>query len=267
MVWILAAILGLALVALVIGPALLLLVFAGEPKDWRDRLAGRYRARFRWTDPLATPGAVFAWMFAIGKTRMDSMFSEVPKLIEPLSRLQTLLDIGCGFGITSAALLEWKPDIKVCGVDPSKSRIRVAREVFGDRGEAFVAGAPDFVRHGMPESFDLVLVLDVIHFIPDVALAITLERIRGMLAEGGLLVIRSIVRPQGRGSFWWRFAVVRRAVTGGRVFHRSTEAIRGAVEAAGFDLKSSSISGGNAELWWFTATPAVVTIDIAAVAK
>jgi SAM-dependent methyltransferase len=268
MLWLLDAILGLALTALVIGPAVLVLVFGGQPKDWRDRVAARYRARYRWNDPLGAPGAIFAWMFAIGKTRMDPMFCELPRFIEPLSRIQSLLDIGCGYGVTSCAVLEWKPDVRVCGLDPSKARITVARDVFGDRGHAFVAGAPDFVRHGMPESFDLVFILDVIHFIPDTALAVTLDRIRVLVAEGGMLVIRSIVRPEGSGSIWWRGSGIRRAITGAKAYHRSVEEIRRAIEAAGFELKSSAISGENRELWWFSAMAASpVTTDSATAGK
>jgi hypothetical protein len=112
------------------------------------------------------------------------------------------------------------------------------------------------------------MVLDVIHFIPDAALVVTLERIRGMLADGGLLIIRSIVRPTDGGSFWWRAAALRRALTGARAFHRTHEEIRRALQSAGFEAKFSSISGGNAELWWFGATLAgVATSDGAARGK
>ena len=244
-------------VVLVVVPALLLGIFGvrvGKAEDWRERVGLRYQGLYRWKNLTAGPRAIFVWMFALAKMRMDPMFGELPGFIQAHERLETALDIGCGFGVAGCALLEWRPALRIYGVDPNRGRVRVARAVFGDRGEAFEASAPDFVRHGIPDRVDLVLVLDVIHFIPDAGLAVTFERIRGVLNDGGLLIVRAIVPPSGGGSVWWNVARVRRWVTGQKVFHRTPDEIRRTLEATGFEIRDSNISGQNAEMHWFVAS-------------
>jgi SAM-dependent methyltransferase len=244
-------------ILLVIVPAALFGIFgirAGKAKDWRGRVALRYQRLYPWNNPIEGPRSIFVWMFALGKMGLDPMFGELPGLIQSQERLETALDIGCGFGVAGCALLEWRPALKIYGVDPNRGRVRIARAVFGERGAAFEASAPDFVRHGIPDRVDLVLVLDVIHFIPDAGLAVTLERIHGMLNEGGLLIVRAIVPPSARGSVWWNVARIRRWITGQKVFHRTPDQIRSALEATGFAIQESKISGGNAEMHWFLAS-------------
>jgi SAM-dependent methyltransferase len=257
MVGFILAVLISLVVVLVVVPAILfgiLGVGVGKAKDWRERVGLRYQGRYRWKNPIEGPRAIFVWMFALAKMRLDPMFGELPGLIQSRERLETALDIGCGFGVAGCALLEWHSALKIYGVDPNRGRVRVARAVFGERGEAFAASAPDFVRHGIPDRVDLVLVLDVIHFVPDAGLAMTFERIHGMLNEGGLLIVRAIVPPSGGGSLWWNVARARRWITGQKVFHRTPDEIRRAMEAAGFAIRDSKISGGNVEMHWFVAS-------------
>ena len=186
--------------------------------------------------------------------RLDPMFSELPEFIRDRPEIGNALDIGCGFGVAGCALLEWRSTLNIYGVDPDSGRIPVARKVFGDRGNAFVAGAPDFVRPEIPQRVDLVLVLDVIHFIPDEGFCLTLQRIRAMLGDGGLVILRAIVPPNDGETIWWKIVRLRRQITSGKAYHRSVDEIRMAMEAAGFEIRDCKISGGNAEMWWFIAT-------------
>jgi SAM-dependent methyltransferase len=262
MIWILGGLIGFGLIVLVIVPVGLVALLGVKPeneKDWRDRVAGRYQRLYRFSDVAGAPRAIFAWMFARQKMRLDPMFLELPDILKSTNRIEAALDIGCGVGVAACGLLEWYPNSKIYGVDPAAGRVRVARAAFGNRGDAFVAGAPDFLRHGIPEHVDVVMVLDVIHFISDTGLAITLERIRSSMNDTGLLVIRSIVPPTGSGSIWWKIARFRRAITGLRVHHRNVEKIRAAIEAGGFAIQKCEVSGGNPEMHWFVATAGAAT--------
>jgi hypothetical protein len=66
-------------------------------------------------------------------------------------------------------------------------------------------------------------------------------------------VIRAIIPPSDGGSWPWKFAKMRRAMTGGFACHRPVEKIREMITRAGFEMEKSEISGGNPELVWFIA--------------
>jgi SAM-dependent methyltransferase len=223
-----------------------------DAKDWRERVLLRYQKLCSEAGLPILPGT-FAWVFAWFKLRLDPMFRELPGFLSAMPEMRTALDIGCGYGVTGCALLEWRGEMKVFGIDPEPGRVRAADAVFGSRGQAVVGLAPEIELAGFPDCFDAVFVLDVIHFVSDSALDLTMQRIRGRLDERGHLVIRAIVPPADGGSWAWKFAKIRRAVTGAFACHRSVEKIREMITRAGFDVEKSEISGGNPELVWFIA--------------
>jgi SAM-dependent methyltransferase len=221
-------------------------------KDWRERVLLRYQ-KLCSEGGLPILSGTFAWVFAWFKLRLDPMFRELPGFLDAMPELCSVLDIGCGYGVAGCALLEWRGETKIFGIDPDPARVRVARAVFGSRGQAVVGIAPEIESAGFPDRFDLVFVLDVIHFISDSALDLTLQRIRGRLEEGGHLVIRAIIPPADGGSWAWKFAKIRRAMTGAFACHRPVEKIREMIVRAGFEVEKSDVSGGNPELVWFIA--------------
>ena len=226
-------------------------------KDWRDRVLLRYQ-NLCGEAGLPILAGTFAWVFAWFKLRLDPMFGELPGFLEGMGEIRTVLDIGCGYGVAGCALLEWRSDARIFGIDPEAARVRAAGAAFGSRGQAFVAGAPEFEMPGMPERFDAVLVLDVIHFMPDSALELTLRKIRGKMEEGGTLVIRSIIPPAGGGSWAWKIAGMRRAMTGAYACHRPVEKIREMIGRSGFEVEKVEMSGGNREMFWFIARAPVM---------
>jgi hypothetical protein len=130
----------------------------------------------------------------------------------------------------------------------------------GKRGEVGCAGAPDFEMPQFPARFDAVLCLDVVHFLPDEALALTLRRIRARLDDGGCLILRAPMLARGVGSVSWNIDRVRRAVTGAYARYRTVEQISEAIGNAGFKILQSPISGTNPELRWFVAVAASAKI-------
>jgi uncharacterized protein len=224
----------------------------GAAKDWRERVLLRYQNLCREAGLSILPGT-FAWVFAWFKLRLDPMFGELPGFLNGVPELRTVLDIGCGYGVAGCALLEWRGEMKIFGIDPDRARVRAAGAVFGSRGQAFMGLAPEFETPGLPDRFDAVFVLDVIHFIPDSALSLTLLKIRGKMEEGGTLVIRAIIPPSDGGSWPWKFAKIRRVMTGDFACHRPVEKIHEMITSAGFNVEKSEMSGGNPELVWFIA--------------
>jgi SAM-dependent methyltransferase len=243
---------AIGLIVLIVGSQLflqrVLTVSPGMASNWRERVLLRYQ-ELAGQKCLAT----FAWVFAWSKLRLDPMFEELPEILKTVAPLRTALDIGCGFGVAGCALLEWCEGLTIYGIDPSPMRVRTAGFVFGGRGKAFVGRAPHFEQSDIPERLDAVFVLDVIHFLSDADLQLTLKGIRSLLNNGGWLVLRSIIRPEGGGSIFWKFAIARGRVFGGRAFHRSNGQIRQLLTDAGFQIQSERISGDNPELQWFIA--------------
>jgi len=205
------------------------------------RHARRVLLRYRHLD-----GYVRA--FAFFKMRLDPMF---PRLASFLPTPRTILDIGCGYGIPAAWLLETNPAARIFGIDPDPDRIRVASRVVGDRGVMTVGKAP--ALPALPEPVDGVLLLDVIHMLGDGDLSLTLTRIAGALEPGGILVLRAIVPAFPKPSPERRFEELRLKWSGGRAQFRTGEVVRRAVEEAGLLLITVEPMSAGREVWWFVA--------------
>lgn len=224
--------------------ALLTIKRAGvSPADWRDRVEIRFQKQH-----------ISVWLFAWFKLRADPMFREIPEFLKTAPKLSIALDLGCGYGVLGASVLEWVPGLKLYGIDPSPKRVRAASLMFGDRGGASQGSAPDFVTPAMPERFDAVFVLDVIHFLLDPELDLTLRRIHDGLRAGGYLFVRAPMPPAGVGSLMWNLGRIWRTLTGTFARYRSVEQICMAITSAKFEISLCRKSGDNPELCWFIAS-------------
>lgn len=210
--------------------------------NWRQRVLLRYQR-------LDT----YSWMFAYFKTRMDPMFGELPQLLRLAPPMRTILDVGCGFGVAGAALLEWTPDAEIFGVDPRANRVGVASAAWNPRGRAVQGAAPEIPFPKTPDRFDAIFFLDVVHYISDEGLKQTLERFHAKLTPGGYLFMRANIPPAGAGTLYWRIDSLLRKLAGEFARHRSIEELGALLAAVNFELKHDSISGGNPELHWFVA--------------
>jgi 2-polyprenyl-3-methyl-5-hydroxy-6-metoxy-1,4-benzoquinol methylase len=127
-----------------------------------------------------------------------------PKLLSVMDLLLTdegrILDVGCGFGLFAAYFGQTHPRRRIVGVDPDGRRIGIARRVAERlelREHRFVVG--DVRDASLEGPFDAAYVLDVMHHLPQADQRRVLERLRGLLAPGGMLLVKDITTEPRSG--------------------------------------------------------------------
>jgi hypothetical protein len=112
--------------------------------------------------------------------------------------------------------------------------------------------------HGLqlPHKVDLALLLDVVYHLDEQALALTLRRLRTVMAPGALLVMRTVVAPAPQVPRSWlgRVEALRTKLTGIPLHYRTREALADRVRSSGFHIQQIADSGANPELTWIIAT-------------
>ena len=95
---------------------------------------------------------------------------------------KSILDIGCGEGITLEKLLKKFPDRKILGLDYSRENVAICKiqNLPAHRGSAYELAFED-------QSFDCCLFLEVIEHLLDAERA--LREIHRVLRKGGLLLV------------------------------------------------------------------------------
>lgn len=233
-----------ALGAFLILPPFLRRLFAPIPDDSSERrgsVRARVARRFRHLEPSARLSAWF-------KVRLDPMF---PRLGEHLGEVDTVLDVGSGYGIPAAWLLERFPSLKIHACEPDPDRARVCEWVLGSRGTVTVCGAPDLPPSEEPAG--AALLLDVIHHLPDEALAQTLRALHHDLSTGGRLIIRATV-PSDKPFPWERRLEALRLKRSGTVASfRSVDQLSAFIKDAGFTLQTVEPTAPGREETWFVA--------------
>lgn len=95
---------------------------------------------------------------------------------------QRVLDIGCGTG----ELVELLKDQTYVGFDPSPSYIAAARARFGHLGEFEIGSVTD--PPPLPGTFDLAVVVGVLHHLPDESARLLITLARAQLRPNGRLI-------------------------------------------------------------------------------
>ena len=188
-------------------------------------------------------------LFAKYKMKFDPMFAELPRLLASCNGINNILDIGCGYGVPAAWLLERFPGTKITGIDPNAARVRVASRVVGKNGAVTTGAAPDIPIVCQP--VDLATMLDMAHYLSDDELKLTFKKLYDRLHPGGRLFLRAAVAPQGRTSWAWRLENFRLKLNHIRPFHRAPENIKAMLNQADFKVERIEASGTKGELVWF----------------
>lgn len=242
-----------ALGAFILLPPMLNVFFRGEgddpvkSDDLRKRVLSRYRKR-----------EAYPRLFARFKLKLDPMFSEFPGFLNGSFTVRRILDIGCGYGVPGCWFLERFESAALYGLDPDGERVRIAARVFGKRGTAVQGRASDVPS--LPEPADLALLLDMIHYITDDELHLTLKRLNRHLAKKGRLILRVAVPPQNDPSWLWRLASIGHRLFRVPTYYRTVEQLRDIVTACGFQVRQVMPSGGRGESTWIIAEKCSLTL-------
>ena len=168
----------------------------------------------RASDPYL-PLGIAAWEFARGKLRGDPLYRAT--VAGGLLRDGgTLVDVGCGQGLTLATLVAarrlweeggWPAGApmpprfeRLVGIELRPRVARLAQRALGPAADVLSSDA----RDSMPPEADTVLFFDVLHLMPHADQERLIARAIGTLAPGGAILIRE-ADPAGG----WRFTAVR----------------------------------------------------------
>jgi SAM-dependent methyltransferase len=199
------------------------------------------RSRFRTVE-------AYPRMFARFKLRIDPLFDDLPRMLAAKKEIKTIADIGCGYGIPACWCLETFKEARVMAIEPDPERVRVAGIAMGERGTVTQGWAPEMPTvSGDPA--DIILLLDMLHYVDDGIVATIFRKSFQMLAEGGLVVARCTLRPSGRPSWSWRLETARIRLSGHEAWFRSPEKMAGLLAEAGFTVIVQEVTA-NPELAW-----------------
>ena len=204
---------------------------------WR-RASGRY----------AGTGTI-SRQFAAGKLKADPIYREL-FVGGILPAGDTLVDIGCGQGLTLAGLAECRalgraPTFpRMLGIELRPRIAALARQALGDDAEILIGDARDL----LPPKASAVLLLDVLHLMPFAVQEAVITRATDALEPDGVIVVREADAAAGVRFLAVRFGNWIKAMTIGNVqqpFHfRSADEWRTRLAAAGLRVEVRAMGTG-----------------------
>lgn len=187
-------------------------------------------------------------LFARLKIKFDPMF---PDLLNFIDSPTIIMDIGCGYGVQSAWLLEIFRSARIYGIDPDPERVRVSSLILGGRGKVFQEKAPRIPETDIKP--DLYLLIDILHYINDNDLKVTLQNIIDNIQENGRLIIRATV-PSSKKIPWERYLEnLRLKLKRCTPFYRDMKAVCDIIRKAGFEIIETRPAKENREETWIIA--------------
>lgn len=143
-------------------------------------------------------------------------FKETWDLV-PLRPYRRILEIGCAEGHFTEQIANRFPDADVLAVDFIPLAVERARTRCGDRPN-LTFQCLDIAKQRVPGRFDLIFCMSVLEYGPTVSQLDSIrDRILGMLAPGGYLLLQSARAPSEFENRWW----ARRLGYGARALHDS----------------------------------------------
>ena len=225
-------------------PPLLRLYFNDKKQESPHTLSIAHRVRDRYRLMEAYPR-----MFARFKLTSDPMFADLPELLaDDRDTTETILDIGCGYGVPGCWCLEYFPNARIFGLDPDGERVRVATLAFAKRGKILKDMAPDLPD--MPNPPNLVLLLDMLHYLDDGSVTTLFRNCFQIIHNKGILLTRFVINPDTSPSWSWKLEDRRAKRSGGQAHYRSPEKMARLLKEAGFVIESNTVTKTNSELVW-----------------
>jgi len=153
-----------------------------------------------------------------------------------------VLEVGCGFGLFGCYFSARDPHVQWLGLDLNTGRIDMARRAAATLGLSnarfSVADAREALE--LETEFDAVVMMDLLHHIPDESKRQLLDTVLSRLAPGGLLIIKDVTRrPSWKLLFTWLLDV---AMTRGfEMWYWSPAQFRSAIDPR-FQMEAYPIS-------------------------
>jgi ubiquinone/menaquinone biosynthesis C-methylase UbiE len=195
----------------------------------------------------------FPRMAARYKLHVDPLLGELETLVPQKADMANLLEVGCGFGIIACWLADKYPTATIHGIEADAEKLRFAALALGDRGRITQGQAPHLPS--MDVLLDLVIMLDVSHCLEDWEMKKTLERIHERLLPGGLLIMRSIMKPPASPHWLWHRTHLLFKKKGGCDCYRGQASLLSMLAKCGFETVTTGTSGKRAERYWHVAKP------------
>jgi predicted exporter len=189
-------------------------------------------------------------LFARFKLMLDPMF---PRLTCFVRDPRVILDVGTGFGVPAVWLLELFPGASVYGIEPDEKRALFASMAMGERGAMTVGRAP--IIPEVPQKADTITMLDMLHYLSDADLALTLSRLRAAAAPECRLIIRATIPTMTQSPWTVRIEQLRLRIFKIPSYYRQVSDIEKALLNAGFRVtKIESLVPGREEQWIIAET-------------
>jgi len=198
--------------------------------------------RYRFAEAVPRLGAYF-------RVRRDPMFREPIPVPHPP---RCIIDIGSGYGLPAAWLLEVYPQARIYALEPVPERARLSSIVVGERGEVVCSAAPNIPAAAA--GADLAMMVDMLHYLDDQVFNATLRCLRRFLNPGGLLIIR--VKVIGRGGFAGAGLIANlwHRLRNKTLYYRSAEQIQDLLHRAGFaDITFKPCGSGRRGLCFYAS--------------
>jgi uncharacterized protein (DUF2062 family)/SAM-dependent methyltransferase len=195
------------------------------------------REHVRFVNGMFAQCALIPRRFVRWKLRLDRIFDLLAELLaaENLGS-GTVVDLGCGYGITLCFAAFDNKRRHLIGCDLDAHRIAVARQALGTLNADLTVAD---VRHFELPPAGLILILDVLQYLPAAEQPALLKRCCSALAPEGVLVFRVHDRERGlRSAITMAFDRLIFAC-GGNGFPRMLSIVeyRGALETAGMKVE------------------------------
>lgn len=193
-----------------------------------------------------------ARQFARFKIKLDPLFTELTERVRFPIAPQLLLDVGTGYGVPACWLVESYPQTRIHGIEPDEDRVRVAKRALGAQGTVTCGSAPTLPS--VAGEANGAFMLDVMHYLSDDHLRLTLEQLHAKLSFHAPLVMRCVMPPPYRGPLGCWVEKIKTKLRRVDIHYRSDRSIRSILQQEGFVIENVESAGRNEDMLWISAT-------------